>query len=245
MHKAMRLFAGGLAATLFLAAARPLVASPILYYHFDGNVNDSSGNNYTGNISGTAAYTSGVSGQAFNFNGNTIIASTTTDNLGLVNHSFTVDAFVQFPDPTAGDLSILGTGGSTDNQGLHLIERNDKPFMGFFSNDTAGNTPLAANTWYNIAWVYDATAQTQTMYVDGNLDVQSSGHAAFQGTGQTVAVGGSCCGGDMSGAIDELQVYNSALTQSQIQQLAVPEPSVLSLISLAAMGLLIRLRRPA
>jgi hypothetical protein len=33
------------------------------YYPFNGNVNDASGNNYTGNVAGTAAYTTGVSGQ--------------------------------------------------------------------------------------------------------------------------------------------------------------------------------------
>lgn len=243
MQKPIRFVTRGMVAAAILIAARPVSATQTAYYHFDGNVNDSSGNNYTSNVSGTTAYTTGVSGQAFAFDGSTVIGSTTTDNLGIYNGSFTVDAYVNFATPTAGDLSVVGTGGSTTSTGLHLIERGDKPFMGFYSNDTPGNTLLAANTWYNIAWVYDASAQTQTMYVDGNLDAQAGGHSPFLGTGQTVAIGGSCCGGDMNGAIDELRVYNTALTQTQVQQLLVPEPAVAALLGVAALGLLARRRR--
>src|SRR5687768_13777881 len=104
----------GLAALLGLAGAAQ--AAQVAYYPFNGNTTDLGGNNYNGTVTGTEAYTAGVSGQAFAFNGSTQVATTTVDNLGLVNNSFTVAGFVRFDDPAGStDEAFFGTnqGGTT------------------------------------------------------------------------------------------------------------------------------------
>ena len=207
-----------LVAVALLGTARTGQASLVAYYSLNGNTNDSA-SGYNGTVNGTTAYGAGLGqSQAFSFNGNTNIATTTTDNLGLVNDSFTVDAYVNFATPLNGDLAVLGTLTGATNQGLHLIERGDKPFMGFYSNDTGGNTALAANTWYNLAFVYDVVAQTQTIYVNGVQDAQGTSRSAFQGTGETALIGAACCAGQMNGEIERLGIYNNALAPHRLRR---------------------------
>ena len=87
--------------------------------------------------------------------------------------------------------------------------------MGFYNNDLQPGTPaLAANTWYNIAWVYDSTGNgTQDIYVNGALAGTRTGTVAspivFLGTGETAYIGQDCCGGQLSGAVSNLFVFNS------------------------------------
>jgi hypothetical protein len=79
-----------------------------------------------------------------------------------------------------------------------------------------GTTPLTANTWTHLALTYDGT--TLRSYVNG---VQVSSRAQ---TGNIVTstnplqIGGdSIYGQYFRGKLDEIRVYNIALTQSQIQ----------------------------
>jgi len=143
----------------------------------------------------------------------TLSAATT---LGLNNSSFTVAAWVNAKD-LSGDRPILGGTEATTNQGLHLVLRNHKPYMGFLANDTAGNTALATNTWYHLVWRYDAAKQEQAIFVNGVLDAAQTGHAAFQGTG-TVYLGRAFAT-YFNGLMDEVAVYNQSLSDQAIRQL--------------------------
>jgi hypothetical protein len=244
MQKTVGLAAHALAASLLLIAARPAAAALVAYYPLDGNVNDVSGNNYNGIVSGTAAYTTGARGaSAFAFNGSTNISTTTTDNLGLVNQSFTVDTFVKFGS-LAFDEPVLATFQTGIQNGLHLIARSGLTYMGFYADDTQGHTPLAVDTWYNIAWVYDVTAQTQTIYLNGVLDSQGTGRSPFLGSGETVFIGAGFDGTISGGAaVDNLKFYNTALTQAEVQVLLSPEPRELMVAGLAFVAMLTRRRR--
>ena len=245
MRRAMGRAALGLAAAAaVLGWAGAGRAAQVAYYPFNGNANDLGGNNYNGTVAGTEAYTSGVFGQAFSFNGSTQISSTTVDNLGLVNNSFTVAGYVRFDDPAgASDEAFFGTNtGGTTSAELHLIERGTRPLMGFFSNDTGGVTLFQPNRFYHLAFVYNLAGQTQTIYVDGVQDVSTGGHGPFVGAGKTALIGGACCSTPLNGAIDEVRVFNTALTQSEVAAL-VPEPGSAGVLACVAAGLLGLARR--
>ncbi len=85
------------------------------------------------------------------------------------------------------------------------------------------NTVLATNTWYHVAGVYDATARTLNIYINGVLDngVLSGTVPAAQ-TDTNVNVNIAQRAGlpgtfNFQGRIDEVHIFNRALSASEIQ----------------------------
>lgn len=146
------------------------------------------------------------------------------DSLGLKNNSFTVLAWVK-PTTLTGDRSVLGTATGLPQQGLHLILRNGKPYFGFYNDDTASNTSLSTGEWAHLAWVYDKTSQTQSIYINGVLDTTQSGRPPFLGSG-TVYIGRSLGGGYFAGQIDHLEIVKEALTVAQIKTVIQEAPTL-------------------
>ena len=84
-----------------------------------------------------------------------------------------------------------------------------------------GATTLQANTWYFVAGVYDATAKTLNVYVNGQLDngvLMGTITTTQQNSSGNVLVGQRSDGGyNFIGAVDNLRLYGRALTQSELQ----------------------------
>ena len=85
-----------------------------------------------------------------------------------------------------------------------------------------GATTLQANTWYFVTGVYDAAAQTLHVYLNGQLnDGVSNGTVTSTQQNSTVNVNIGQRPGvsatSFNGLIDDVRIYNSALTQAQIQ----------------------------
>ena len=85
-----------------------------------------------------------------------------------------------------------------------------------------GATTLQPNTWYHVTGVYDATAQTLNVYLNGQLDngvLQGTVTASQQNSTANVTIGrrAGSTGFEFSGRIDDVRIYSRALTQAQIQ----------------------------
>ena len=95
----------------------------------------------------------------------------TASKVGMTKHDFTVEAWIKVnPDAKGVDQVILGNNNATKSHGLHLMIRNDKPFMAFFHNDLADDsTVLAKGTWNHLAFRYTAATKEQAIFVNGNL----------------------------------------------------------------------------
>src|SRR6185312_1950217 len=82
------------------------------------------------------------------------------------------------------------------------------------------NTTRALNTWYHIAGVYNASTRALDVYVNGVLD-----SGTLRGTipasqilqSVNVNIGRRTGGYYFNGVIDEIRVYNRALSQTEIQ----------------------------
>jgi len=85
------------------------------------------------------------------------------------------------------------------------------------------NTVPGLNTWYHVAGVYNAATQSLDIYVNGVLD-----DAGLNGTvpraqvlpaGVNATIGQRGAGNPsfFNGTIDEVRVYDTAVTESQIQ----------------------------
>ena len=76
------------------------------------------------------------------------------------------------------------------------------------------------NTWYHVAGVYNATAGTLSTYVNGVLDngtLLGTIPAAQFNQAVNVNIGRRTGGFHFNGVIDEVRIYNGALTPAQIQ----------------------------
>ncbi len=135
--------------------------------------------------------------------------------LGLTNHDFTVEAWVYITVGTNTDLPILGGTTGQNNQGLHLMIRNKKPYMGFYTNDLADPTVLTEYTWYHLAFRYTAATKEQAIFVNGNLTSRRTASAHYQGTDQVRI--GSAFSSYFQGKLDEVRIWNTARTAEEIK----------------------------
>ncbi len=136
-------------------------------------------------------------------------------SLKLAQHSFTVESWVRVNQFGDGDLSILGTDTTQASKGLHLVIRNKKPYMGFYSDDLAGSTALAEGEWNHIAFRYEAASNTQAIFLNGQRIGQRKSKADFLGDGQ-VFVGRWAGGRIFNGMISELRIWDTARSPQDI-----------------------------
>lgn len=133
-----------------------------------------------------------------------------------MNDSFTASAWV-YLNSLSGDQSIFGNNATGNNNGLHLIVRDAHPHMGFYGNDLqASDVTLETGKWYYLTWQYDADAQTQTLYLNGEQIKTESGHARFTGT-NVLDLGTSMGGGYLNGKLKGAIITDSVLTSDQIK----------------------------
>jgi hypothetical protein len=94
---------------------------------------------------------------------------------------------------------------------------------GFFEYVAPANT-IIPQVWQHIAWIYDGTAIK--LYVNGTLKGSKAASGNFVGTNVNFAIGKSVLGGYnfvYGGKVDEVSVWNKALTQSEIQGIMTNE----------------------
>jgi hypothetical protein len=99
-----------------------------------------------------------------------------TGDLGLSGKSFSFMCWIRLNDVSNGDQfdqTIVGQRNCHGRETLHMVIRNLKPYFGFFGMDTGSATTLSLFTWYHLAFVYNITSQTQSIYINGKLDVCS------------------------------------------------------------------------
>ncbi len=194
---------------------------------------DLSGNGNTGTLgSGASFATSGHTGKAVTFDGssNAYVAGTTA--AVDTAQSFTLTLWAYLTDKTA-DRTVVSIPGGTDNgASIKYFTSTDRwQFVASHSQggtlDGAGTTSstAAANTWVYLAGVYDATAGTLTLYIDG-APATSGPHSSSWTASGPLQLGRQKSGGawqnPFAGTIDDVRTYQQALTGTQIANLYNP-----------------------
>jgi len=190
---------------------------------------DSSGNGNTGAISGVGWSASGKYGSALSFSGTAGNVSIPNSPSVNISSSYTVSAWI---NPTSLSSSqyktILIKGSSSCGYWLQLTNANQISGGFELSSNCSSYTEhittgvsLQTNTWYHIATVFDNAANTFKIYLNGNQILsQTENSAPVPNTGNLTFGQSGYAGGNYerwSGLIDEVRVYNRALTQSEIQ----------------------------
>ena len=194
----------------------------------DGNTIDIQGNN-NGTLRNGAGFGVGEVGQAFSFNGSSQDVSIGDPASLKLTTGMTIDAWV-YPTSTPGglvgvltkwhqDFSLdsmadsyaLFLNGSQVSAYIHLSDGNE-------ANVAGGSVPV--NTWTHVAATYDAATGVFTAYVNG-VSVSSATISALNifATDAPVDLGSEADDGSgryFPGLIDEVEVFNRALTAGEV-----------------------------
>jgi hypothetical protein len=157
---------------------------------------------------------------ALGFNGtDTLVTLGTAEALGLTGRDFTVEAWIKLASPhlDGHDFTVMGGDTATAGQGLQLLVRNGRLFLGFYANDTAGGTLLVPGVWFHVAFRYtSAGGGEQALFVNGVLDGQGTPRAAFAGKG-AITLGQCFSSRFFSGVMSEVRIWSEARSEQQIQ----------------------------
>ena len=197
---------------------------PIAAYAFNEGAGttagDASGNGRTGALTNATWTAAGKYGGALSFNGSSSRV-TVADAAALhLSTAMTLEAWVK---PSAA--------GSADWQAI-IYKAYDAHFLatlpGAASVPTAGGTVagglvqvtspsgLPANTWTHVATTYDGA--TLRLFVNGAQVASQPATGRLDDSSSPVEIGGSAIdGGPFAGLIDDVRIYNTALTAAQIQ----------------------------
>ncbi len=204
----------------FLTPVEPAGAGLIARYAFDGSVQDGSGKGRNGTANGGPTYVPGVDGQALYLDGNndyvvvgsvgisgaaprTISGWVKADDTSITDWT-NLFGFTSTPDGVAARSFDMENIGGTTNYGIHVYgwERSIMPID---------------LEWHHLAATYDGT--TIAWYGDGLF---VAGEAWTLDTQDNVQMGkrGHAAGGNFPGMIDEVRIYNKALSAEEIAWLA-------------------------
>lgn len=236
LHSAIR--GRGLAVAYLMAVAAVLVVSLAVLvgpatgqpaglmaaYSFDEgagtSVGDTSGNAHTGTITGATWTTAGWFGDALNFDGtNDWVAVSDAAGLDL-GTGMTLEAWV-YPTALSGWRTVI------------LKERPGALAYALYAHDNAprpavyvhaggadvaalGGAGLPLNAWTHLAATYDGA--TLRLYINGNeVGSQALGNTIVTST-LPLRIGGNAVWGEhFAGRIDEVRIYNRALSPAEIQ----------------------------
>ena len=204
----------------------------VAYYPFNGNANDESGNANHGNVNGPNLTMDrfGNQNKSYQFNGSGDYIEV-PDHATLRPSQITLSAWIKRGSLTG---SILGKtnfpNASNEQYALHIVSgkplisikqnSNCSPGNGWYmSNQEESNE---SNNWQHIAGTFDG--KLLKIYLDGKLkkSVLRPVDKVDSCVGGNLQIGRWWSGDRMyfSGSIDDIRIYNRALTEEEILILA-------------------------
>lgn len=233
------------------AGGTTLAGTPnlVAHYNFDEGsgtaLYDSSGNGNNGAITGTATWSSsGKTGNALVFDGtSTLVTVPSTSSLSPTT-GMTLEAWVNPTAWSGGNIAMFlskyidGTSVGDECYALYASASGVNYGLGTTLDSAySGATQiLPLNTWTNMALTYDGTVVTY--FLNGQQASTLAMTGDIRTSAQPLFIGGVQPFGDFfNGMIDEIRIYDRALSQSEIQSDIVassPQPPTLSAITPAS-----------
>ena len=204
--------------------APAVVPGLVAAYPFDEGagttVFDVSGNGNNGTINGATWTTSGRYGNALVFDGTSALVTVNNSCSLQLNAAMTLEAWVNPDTVNSAYCDVIYKG--NDNYYLEgtTVDGGGVPGIGgtFGGSDVVlfGPATLALNTWTHLAATYDGT--TARLYVNGTQVASQAQTGDIATSTNALQIGGdSIYNQFFQGAIDEVRIYNRALSAAEIQ----------------------------
>ncbi len=193
---------------------------------------DTSGHGNTGQIIGGVTWVTGKYGDALQFDGSTGYVDAGNNSSTNITGSVTMAAWVKMASAgndqkVGGNQSGVAGGYKTSIYGMKVeFEVRDASNGAHLNRSIAGGTLLTMGTWYHACGVYNASTNSIKTYVDGVLDREIDNlpvNALGSTTGDFIMGREPWTTGSVrffDGDIDDVRVYNRALTDTEIKTLA-------------------------
>ena len=213
-------------AVLALASSKVAAASSsglVAAYAFDEGtgttVTDSSGNGNNGTVANGTWSTTGKYGDALKFNGTSTRVTIPNSASLQLSTGMTLEAWVNPSTVNGSWRDVIYKG--NDNYYLEATSTNASfPDGGLIAGgsyaDAFGTAKLTANAWAFLTETYDGS--TLRLYMNGTQVASTAHTGAIATSTNALSIGGdSIYGQYFVGLIDNVRVYNVALTAAQIQ----------------------------
>lgn len=210
----------------------------VAYYPFDGNANDESSNRHDGTVNGPTLTEDrfGNANSAYSFDGvNDFIEIANSDTLEIGYHDYTIAAWIKTVPNNNGRIFSKGSSGCVTGymmrmggtQGSKLYLENAKD--GTCEIVATGNVTINDNAWHFVVGVVDRDIGAK-IYVDSNLDVQVNHDTSMHdlSNNNNPMIGFNDVGDyyePFNGVIDDVRIYNRALSEEEIQTLYTSVPN--------------------
>lgn len=185
-----------------------------------------------GNFANGVTIVSGKVGNAFKFDGNGYINMENPANLNFGTGPFSLETWFNWDGGGSSKGNIIRKSNypvSGNGAGYWLVVGKDNRILEFFTGETVGNagqqrgsisTPISSGGWHHAAATRDGSG-TMNLYLDGQL----KGTAEAPGAETTSSAPFTLGAWDdrfgvkefYSGLLDEVTVYNKALSASEVQ----------------------------
>jgi hypothetical protein len=209
------------------------------HWKLDGDANDSTTNNYHGTAEGLYGWTTGKDGQAIDLAGGWVVV----DDNGLtpklrMKEKVSVMAWVYLEERVISHRRVAVKGEDGQDFGLQ-VNINGGSLLIRDSNATAYTAQCGYEfqpyEWYHIAGTYDQNEQL--MYCNGVVEDSETRGAfeLFTDPNDGLGIGGRYgdTGGRFNGRIDDVRVYDRAVTAAEIGYIACGPDGVCLLESAA------------
>jgi hypothetical protein len=197
----------------------------IAYYPMEGDVSDASGNGNDGTIIGNPGFVDGIAGQAIDLDGaGDYVDCGDNPLLGMQEtNEMTAACWVTIRSIPAAWAGIVAKGEHAwrmSNVNLDPRFHFGISFWQEANPSIDGVTAVGYNEWHHVAGVYDGASVM--VYLDGLLDASVETPTPIMANEFNVEIGRNPEGTDRTwdGLIDELMIYNRALSAGEVLYLA-------------------------
>ncbi len=214
------------------------------YWPFNGNANDESGNGNNGTVNGATLTTDrfGVANKAYSFNSNYISVPHNSIFNFETNNSVTVSLWFNTTN-IVGSLFVQKQSGEGVTQngfnvGLLNVNTNlagiSQKLPGVMSLASTPSSIINVNNWYHFVYVFNNGLAS--LYLNGQLVHSQTDPGCTVGNSNTNLIFGYGLPSNSyyyQGKLDDIAIYNRALTQQEISNLyssSVP-PSITTTVS--------------
>ncbi len=197
----------------------------VAHYEFEGNLNDSSGNEKNATEHGTLDFVDGAIGKGVQFDAYLDLIE--TNNTLLTNQSNTTVSMWIKTDQNKDSVGILSTIKGTGNYNEYLIELKYGKVKIYLHNNAIYLSTTKVNDGFYHLITLVTTADSVSLYIDGVLDIESSpsigileiDSSIWLGNDQDSLDGSWDSAQQFNGIMDDLRFYSRSLSAADITSL--------------------------